>query len=143
MSFGLVCHPQASDAVYGMVLLCFSQNAKRNRLDFCKMRGRSLINPAPTVVFQMAWFKQEKDRTPLMPKWNQQTETNMSNKALGIALVAIGIVLVVFGIHAADSIGSDFSRFFTGNPTDKSMWLLLGGVTSLVLGCVLTLRPAR
>jgi hypothetical protein len=67
----------------------------------------------------------------------------MSNKALGIALVAIGIVLVVFGIHAADSIGSDFSRFFTGNPTDKSMWLLLGGVTSLVLGCVLTLRPAR
>ena len=54
--------------------------------------------------------------------------------------MAMGIVLMVFGIHAADSIGSDFSRFFTGNPTDKSMWLLLGGVTSLVLGCVLTLE---
>ena len=50
---------------------------------------------------------------------------------------------MVFGLNAADSIGSDFARFFTGNPTDKSMWLLLGGVASLVIGGVMTFRPAR
>jgi len=65
------------------------------------------------------------------------------NKPLGIALVAVGIMLVIFGINASDSIGSDFSRFFTGHPTDKSMWLLVGGVASLVMGGVLTLRPVR
>jgi hypothetical protein len=65
------------------------------------------------------------------------------NKALGIALLVAGIALIVFGINASDSIGSDFSRFFTGTPTNKSIWLLLGGIGSLVAGGVMTLRPAR
>ncbi len=53
---------------------------------------------------------------------------------LGIALFIVGIVLLAFGISASDSIGSEFSRFFTGKPTDKAIWLLLGGIVSLVLG---------
>jgi hypothetical protein len=73
------------------------------------------------------------------------TESKRSNmnKALGIALLAAGIVLLVFGISETDSFASHFSRFFTGNPTDKSMWLVLGGVGSLVVGVVMMLRPAR
>ena len=62
------------------------------------------------------------------------------NKALGIALVAAGIVLVVFGINASDSLGSDFSRFFTGTPTDKSIWLLVAGIAAAIVGLVLTGR---
>ena len=65
------------------------------------------------------------------------------NKALGIALVAAGIILIVFGINASDSVGSSFSRFFTGAPTNKAVWLLLGGTVSLVAGGVIALRPAR
>jgi hypothetical protein len=65
------------------------------------------------------------------------------NKPLGIALLVAGIALIIFGINASDSIGSDFSRFFTGTPTNKSIWLLLGGIASLVVGGVMTLRPAR
>jgi len=65
------------------------------------------------------------------------------NKALGIGLLAVGIVLLIFGISEMDSFRSHFSRFFTGNPSDKAMWLLLGGVLSLVVGGVMSLRPAR
>jgi hypothetical protein len=65
------------------------------------------------------------------------------NKALGIGLLAVGIVLLVFGISETDSLSSHFSRFFTGNPTDKAMWLLVGGVASLVVGGVMIFRPAR
>lgn len=65
------------------------------------------------------------------------------NKAIGIALVAAGIVLIIFGINASDSVGSSFSRFFTGNPTNHAMWLLVGGVASLVTGGVIAMRPAR
>ncbi len=65
------------------------------------------------------------------------------NKPLGIALLVAGIALIIFGINASDSVGSDFSRFFTGTPTNKSMWLLLGGIASVVVGGVMTLRPAR
>jgi len=43
-----------------------------------------------------------------------------------LALLAIGTVLIVFGISASESIGSEAKRFFTGTPTDKSMWLLVG-----------------
>jgi hypothetical protein len=65
------------------------------------------------------------------------------NKAIGIALVGAGIVLIVLGINASDSVGSNFSRFFTGSPTDKTIWLLLGGVVSLIAGGVMAMRPAR
>ena len=64
-------------------------------------------------------------------------------KPIGLALLALGIVLIIFGISASNSIGSSFSKFFTGSPTDKSMWLLLGGVASAVVGGALSLRPAR
>ena len=59
------------------------------------------------------------------------------NKALGIAPLAASIVLLVFGISETDSFASHFSRFFTGNPTDKSMWLVLGGVASFLVGAVM------
>ena len=69
--------------------------------------------------------------------------TRIMNKALGIALLAAGIVLLVFGISETDSFASHFSRFFTGNPTDKSMCLVLGGVASFLVGAVMMFRPAR
>ncbi len=52
----------------------------------------------------------------------------------GVALVVLGVVLLVMGFSAADSIGSSFSRLFTGNPTDKSIWLMIGGVVCILLG---------
>jgi hypothetical protein len=65
------------------------------------------------------------------------------NKPLGIALLVVGVALLIFGFNAADSFASDFSRFFSGHPTDKSMWLMLGGLASLVVGGAMTFRTAR
>jgi len=55
-------------------------------------------------------------------------------KAIAIAVLAGGIILLVFGINAYNSSSSDISRFFTGEATDKSMWMLLGGVVATLLG---------
>lgn len=63
-------------------------------------------------------------------------------KPFGIALLVVGIILIVLGLQASDSIGSDFSKFFTGAPTNKSVWLMLGGVGSLIAGSVMSLRGA-
>jgi len=65
------------------------------------------------------------------------------NKLIGIALLAVGIALIIFGINASNSIGSDFTRFFTGNPTNKAIWMLLGGIASVIVGGALSLRPVR
>jgi LPXTG-motif cell wall-anchored protein len=54
--------------------------------------------------------------------------------ALSIALLAGGVVLIVYGFNSSNSIGSDFSRFFTGSPTDQTIWLMIGGVVLAVLG---------
>ena len=65
------------------------------------------------------------------------------NKPLSLALLAGGIVLIVFGVNASNSIGSDVSRLFTGSPTDKAMWLLVGGAVAAVAGLVGLLRGSK
>jgi Co/Zn/Cd efflux system component len=58
------------------------------------------------------------------------------NKAISLAILAGGIVLIVFGVIAMDSFSSDVSRFFTGSPTDKAVWMLIGGVIATIVGGV-------
>ena len=58
------------------------------------------------------------------------------NKALSLALLAGGILLLIFGIIAYDSTSSDISRFFTGSATDKSIWLLVSGIAATIAGLV-------
>jgi len=55
-------------------------------------------------------------------------------KPVSIALLAVGILLIVFGVSASNSFGSSVSRFFTGSPTDKAIWLLIGGVVASIVG---------
>jgi hypothetical protein len=62
------------------------------------------------------------------------------NKPIALALLIGGIVLIVCGVNASDSTASGFSRFFTGNPTDKTMWLLIGGTVAAVAGLAGMLR---
>ncbi|AHF93722.1 Protein of unknown function (DUF3185) [Opitutaceae bacterium TAV1] len=65
------------------------------------------------------------------------------NRPVSIALLAGGIVLIIYGISASDSIGSGFSRFFTGAPTDKTMWLLIGGLVAAIAGAVGLFRGSK
>jgi hypothetical protein len=65
------------------------------------------------------------------------------NKAIGIALLAVGIALIIYGIDASNSASSSLSRTFNGTPTNKTLWLLLGGIGSAICGAVLTLKPSK
>ncbi len=56
------------------------------------------------------------------------------NKISSLILLVAGVLLLVWGFNASDSIGSSFSRFFTGNPTDKAMRLLIGGAVASSVG---------
>jgi hypothetical protein len=65
------------------------------------------------------------------------------NRIVSLALLVGGVVLLIFGITATESFGSDVSRFFTGSPTDKAVWMLIGGVVATVVGLGLTMRNWR
>ena len=65
------------------------------------------------------------------------------NKMVSLALLVGGVVLIVIGISATNSFSSDVSRFFTGSPTDKAVWMLIGGIVAAVAGLVGTLRGSK
>jgi Protein of unknown function (DUF3185) len=65
------------------------------------------------------------------------------NKIVSLALLAGGIVLIVVGINATNSFGSDVSRFFTGSPTNKAMWMLVGGIIAAIIGLTGTLYSSK
>jgi hypothetical protein len=65
------------------------------------------------------------------------------NKAIGLALLVAGIVLIVYGINASHSVGSQVSQTFTGAPTNKTLWLLIGGIASAIVGAGLTFTGSR
>jgi hypothetical protein len=65
------------------------------------------------------------------------------NKVVSLAMLAVGILLIIFGVSATKSFSSDISRFFTGTPTDKAIWMLIGGVVATVIGLVGLLRWSK
>ena len=65
------------------------------------------------------------------------------NKIASMALLAGGVVLIIIGINATNSFSSDVSRFFTGSPTDKAIWILIGGIVAAVVGLTGTLRGSK
>ena len=65
------------------------------------------------------------------------------NKIVSLALLVGGVILIVIGIDATNSFGSDVSRFFTGSPTDKAVWFLIGGSVAAVVGLTMALRSGK
>jgi len=65
------------------------------------------------------------------------------NKMISVGLLIGGVVLVIFGIQAMNSFSSDISRFFTGSPTDKAVWMLIGGVVAVAIELMGTLRGSK
>lgn len=65
------------------------------------------------------------------------------NKILSLALLAGGVVLIIYGVNASDSVSSSFSRMFNGAPTDKTLWLLIGGGVMAAVGLGGLLRGAK
>ena len=65
------------------------------------------------------------------------------NKALSVALVVVGAALIIWGVTAWGSFDSKVSRFFTGSPSDKAIWLLIGGVAAAAVGLFGLLRTNK
>jgi len=56
------------------------------------------------------------------------------NRLASLALLALGVVLLAWGWDAYHSLGSGISRALNGAPTDRSLWLLIGGGVATIAG---------
>ena len=63
-------------------------------------------------------------------------------KGAGIAFLAAAAVLLLWGCGDSGSMRLDFSQFLWGAPTDKILWLFMGGAAALFVGLSL-LFPSR
>jgi|JI6StandDraft_1071083.scaffolds.fasta_scaffold1001026_1 uncharacterized membrane protein YidH (DUF202 family) len=66
-----------------------------------------------------------------------------SMKLLAIILLVVGVALIARGIKTSQSLGSRFSEFFTGSPTDLAVWQVLGGILLVVGGISLMFAPGK
>ena len=62
---------------------------------------------------------------------------------IGIALVAVGAALLVFGYQEKGSLENKFSETFQGAPKQKTTWMLAGGAAASVSGVLLILLRDR
>lgn len=56
------------------------------------------------------------------------------SKPVSLAILAVGIVLLIYGLNAGDSLASEAKEAVTGTPTDKSIILILIGVVGIIVG---------
>jgi hypothetical protein len=64
-------------------------------------------------------------------------------KVIGIALLAGGVVLLINGMKAHDSVESKFNEVLRGSPSKNAVWLLAGGAACSVAGVALILLPSK
>ncbi len=65
------------------------------------------------------------------------------NKPLSIAILLVGVILLIYGLSAGDSLASNVKETVTGTPTDKSMWLLICGIVGIIIGGFGLLRGGK
>jgi hypothetical protein len=64
-------------------------------------------------------------------------------RALSAALLVGGVILLYFGGQSFHSVSNDVSRFFTGSPTNKTIWLIAGGVIASLAGLIGLVIPSK
>jgi hypothetical protein len=58
---------------------------------------------------------------------------------LGIAVLAVGIALLIFGYNASGSPVEEISSTLTGRYTDNTMWYIIAGVAMVAAGGAVTI----
>ena len=65
------------------------------------------------------------------------------DKLDSLILLVGGVVLILIGINATNSLGSDVWWFFNSSPTNKAIWVIIGGIVASVVGLIGVIRSAK
>ncbi|RUO44308.1 hypothetical protein CWE15_03820 [Aliidiomarina taiwanensis] len=56
------------------------------------------------------------------------------NKAVSVAILVVGLILLYFGWQEKQSVSSQVTEAITNQPTDNSMMFLIGGAVAVIIG---------
>jgi hypothetical protein len=60
-------------------------------------------------------------------------------KVIGLILMVIGVALIIVGVSSSRSLADNISTLFTGRLTQHTLWYIIGGAVSAVIGLLLTI----
>lgn len=63
-----------------------------------------------------------------------------NSRLVGIILLALGAILLYFGLSATDSAVEEIGEAFTGRYSDETMMYLIGGGVAAVAGLFMLLK---
>lgn len=58
-------------------------------------------------------------------------------KSISVVLLVIGVLLIIWGVSVSRSVSSVVSRFFTGSPANRAVWLMAVGIAAAIIGLLL------
>lgn len=61
----------------------------------------------------------------------------------GAVLVIGGVILFMVGMNASDSFADQWSSFFTGHFTDRTVWYMVVGAVATVAGLLMATMGGR
>jgi len=61
-------------------------------------------------------------------------------RIVGIVLLVVGAILLYFSYEASQSLASEMSEMATNEPTDNTIWYLIGGVAAVIIGLYAVIR---
>lgn len=61
-------------------------------------------------------------------------------RIVGIVLLVVGAILLYFSYEASQSLASGVSEMATNQPTDNTIWYLVGGVAAVIIGLYAVIR---
>ena len=62
------------------------------------------------------------------------------NRLFSIGLLVAGVILLILGVASSDSFSSEVSEVVNDAPSDKTIWLLIGGGLLSLAGLTGVLR---
>ena len=60
-----------------------------------------------------------------------------TTRIVGLVLLAVGAVLIVLGVVASRSLADGLSTVFRGRLTQNTLWYIVGGIASALVGLIL------
>ncbi|MCK7459724.1 DUF3185 family protein [Idiomarina aminovorans] len=61
-------------------------------------------------------------------------------RIVGVVLLVVGVILLYFSYEASQSLASEVSQMATNEPTNNTIWYLIGGVAAVIIGLYAVIR---
>lgn len=68
---------------------------------------------------------------------------SIMNKGLWLVVLLAGLAVLIVGINSSESFASETSELVSGSPTDKALWMMIGGGAVALLGLVGLIGSSR